>query len=373
MQARLTPDSHDAKLHFDTAAVYLKRAFCQDPSNPAYQISLEQADAKVHEQIWDSQWSSAAAAAAAATEFHEQIHDSQWPATKVLERHTEIINHGLGQQSKGSSARKVPQCSIEPFLPSQDSIAVVDRISELPDELLCHILSFLPTKFSFTTTLLSKRWTPLFYSLPLLHFNDVNFKDFQTYDRFCNFVDNLMIHPLSINHDLPLKKFRFNQCYRRHRRNLFARKKDIHNINAWLEVATQLPREKDIHIINTWLEVLMQRRVEEFDLKLYFHTLKPIIFISETLTILKLSTLKVGNEVAFSLGKGSFFPSWESYFLTIRSIKEHTFIIVSLHYIFLHTIINYHSLSSIPLTSMSNNIRLTVPNSPSSLVCTFHC
>ena len=40
------------------------------------------------------------------------------------------------------------------------------------------------------------------------------------------------------------------------------------------------------------------------------------------------------KEVAFSLGKGSFFPPWKNYILTIKSIKEHTFIIVSLHYIF---------------------------------------
>jgi len=174
----------------------------------------------------------------------------------------------------------------------------VDRISELLDELLCHILSFLPTKFAFTTTLLSKRWTPLFYSLLVLHFDDVNFEDFQTYDRFYSFLDNLMIHPLSINQAHPLKTFRFNQCYYRHRCNLYSRMKDIHNVNTWVEVKIQIPREKDIHIINTWLEFAIQRRVEEFDLKLYFHTLKPIIFISKTLTILKLSKLRVGNDTS---------------------------------------------------------------------------
>jgi hypothetical protein len=171
----------------------------------------------------------------------------------------------------------VPRRSPEPFLPSQDSRAVVDRISELPDELLCRILSFLPTKIAFTTTLLSKRWTPLFYSLSVLHFNDKNFEDFQTYDRFYSFLDNLMIHPLSINQAHPLKKFRFKQCYYRHRRNLISRKKDIHNINTSVVVARQIPREKDIHIINTLLEVAIQRRVEEFNLMLYLHTLKPII------------------------------------------------------------------------------------------------
>ncbi|KEH26091.1 putative FBD-associated F-box protein At5g38570 [Medicago truncatula] len=174
----------------------------------------------------------------------------------------------------------------------------MDRISGLPDELLCHILSFLPTKFAFTTTLLSKRWTPLFYSLPVLRFDDNKFKDFQTYDRFYSFLNNLMIHPLSINQAHPLKTFRFKQCYYSHRLNLFSRSKDIHNINTWVEVTIRIPREKDIHIINTLLEVAIQRRVEKFDLKLCFHTLKPIIFISKTLTILKLLMLKVGNDTS---------------------------------------------------------------------------
>ncbi|KAI3836747.1 hypothetical protein MKW92_023711 [Papaver armeniacum] len=46
----------------------------------------------------------------------------------------------------------------------------MDRISELPEHLIHHILSFLPIKSIASTTLLSKEWNNLWLSLPILDF-----------------------------------------------------------------------------------------------------------------------------------------------------------------------------------------------------------
>ncbi|KAJ1411647.1 F-box-like domain superfamily [Sesbania bispinosa] len=46
----------------------------------------------------------------------------------------------------------------------------IDRISELPDEVLCHILSFLPSKEAIATSTLSTKWKSLWTMVPVLDF-----------------------------------------------------------------------------------------------------------------------------------------------------------------------------------------------------------
>ncbi|KAK2376314.1 FBD-associated F-box protein [Trifolium repens] len=41
------------------------------------------------------------------------------------------------------------------------SVTALERINDFPDEILTHILSFLPSKDAFRTTVLSKRWLSL--------------------------------------------------------------------------------------------------------------------------------------------------------------------------------------------------------------------
>ncbi|XP_057733049.1 FBD-associated F-box protein At4g10400-like [Arachis stenosperma] len=63
----------------------------------------------------------------------------------------------------------------------------MNRISDLPDSILLHILSFLPTKTAFLTTVLSRRWTHLCHDLQHFDFDQIQFHNGnQTWSDFSN-------------------------------------------------------------------------------------------------------------------------------------------------------------------------------------------
>ncbi|XP_071723868.1 F-box protein At4g09920-like [Rutidosis leptorrhynchoides] len=72
-----------------------------------------------------------------------------------------------------------------------------DRISKLPDDVLCRILSNLQTKEAVATSILSKRWEHVWTSMPNLEFSD-HFhccNDLQTdVKMFKSYVDNVLSH-----------------------------------------------------------------------------------------------------------------------------------------------------------------------------------
>ncbi|KAG2323749.1 hypothetical protein Bca52824_006477 [Brassica carinata] len=67
----------------------------------------------------------------------------------------------------------------------------IDRISQLPESLLTHILSYLPTKQSVKTSALSTRWKNLWLSVPVLDL-DCGIFPFGEDQVLLNFIDRLL-------------------------------------------------------------------------------------------------------------------------------------------------------------------------------------
>ncbi|XP_045831574.1 putative FBD-associated F-box protein At3g50710 [Trifolium pratense] len=106
----------------------------------------------------------------------------------------------------------------------------IDRISNIPDDILCHILSFLPTKDSFSTTLLSKRWSSLFKLLTALDFSDYSVSDNkESYLHFWQFVDTITLSTQLIKRILLTIT-----CHRHH---------DCFKFDRWIETIKRHPVE----------------------------------------------------------------------------------------------------------------------------------
>ncbi|CAN1795678.1 F-box/FBD/LRR-repeat protein At1g16930 [Linum perenne] len=80
------------------------------------------------------------------------------------------------------------------------SVTTTDRLTNLPESIIHHILSFLDTKSSIQTSLLSRPWRSLWKQVPVLDLNRSSSPDSSS---FYKFVDNV----LSLrNRDLNLRK-----------------------------------------------------------------------------------------------------------------------------------------------------------------------
>ncbi|KAL7129578.1 hypothetical protein ABFS83_13G077000 [Erythranthe nasuta] len=99
----------------------------------------------------------------------------------------------------------------------------VDRLSDLPDSVICHILSFLPTKFSVRTSILGQRWRFLWTYAPNLLFHNENPG---TVDRV------LSLHKLQDINTFRLTEW--NDC-------------NLYEIGAWISVAVQR-NVRNVHI-----------------------------------------------------------------------------------------------------------------------------
>ncbi|KAE8674485.1 F-box/RNI/FBD-like domains-containing protein, putative isoform 1 [Hibiscus syriacus] len=147
---------------------------------------------------------------------------------------------------------------------SSDKEVCFDRISRLPDVLIQHILSFLPTKEAMTTSILSKRWLPIWTSVPIIDLQDSRScrTDSSLRLRFGQFVTRVLI----LNKMACLDKFRleFNMV-------------------------------DHPSYVKTWFRDAVSRDVKELDITVHgtqsFPILKLpfVLFTAKTLQVLKLS------------------------------------------------------------------------------------
>ncbi|KAI3881816.1 hypothetical protein MKW92_031419 [Papaver armeniacum] len=89
----------------------------------------------------------------------------------------------------------------------EEAVGGEDRISRLPEPIILHILSLLPTKCAVSTTILSKGWNNLWISVPILDFRKWKSPDTRetqsSTNSFMDFVDRV----LSFRNRLEIKKF----------------------------------------------------------------------------------------------------------------------------------------------------------------------
>lgn len=147
-----------------------------------------------------------------------------------------------------------------------------DRISNLPDGILCHILSLLPTKYSVRTRVLSKRWKNLFTFVPVLEFE----------------------------HTPPRSSY--TTIYSTESRRRISSNKFVHFVNS-VFFACKVSKLKKFRLVHmdeflsedcdfvAWISIAMCRCVLELDIAVnlsQFQTLPRHVFSSETLTVLKI-------------------------------------------------------------------------------------
>ncbi|XP_057440878.1 FBD-associated F-box protein At5g60610-like [Lotus japonicus] len=138
----------------------------------------------------------------------------------------------------------------------------VDVISTLPDELLYHILSFLPTKQALATGVLSKRWANLPRPLQVLHLDEDGSNPTRC-RSFISLVDTLMLSHHNQHISITSLHLKYNGSS-----HLLSRFK-----------------------LDQWMAAAKQRHIQDLTLSLPSFHLPPCILTSQTLVLLDLTSL----------------------------------------------------------------------------------
>ncbi|PWA44263.1 FBD-like protein [Artemisia annua] len=132
----------------------------------------------------------------------------------------------------------------------------VDRLSNMPDEVLSEILSLMPTKLAVRTSILSKRWR---YNWTLVTSIDIDVLPFHGVENCCAFVDRVL--DLCKSTEIKLFRLRFS--------------------NLWVQESR----------MTKWINEALRRKVSEFEIQCGLLELPISFYTCKTLT-----KLRVENE-----------------------------------------------------------------------------
>lgn len=95
----------------------------------------------------------------------------------------------------------------------------IDRLSALPDGVLCHVLSFLSTECAASTSILSTRWRNLFISLPDIDLTAAIFPYYTSSDNYHDFLHfyfmkfiNFGFRVIMVRNGAPIRRFKLFLC-----------------------------------------------------------------------------------------------------------------------------------------------------------------
>ncbi|KAJ1404692.1 Leucine-rich repeat domain superfamily [Sesbania bispinosa] len=108
-----------------------------------------------------------------------------------------------------------------------------DRISKFPDDVLCHILSFLPTEQAIATSVLSKWWRSLWSSVPTLNFDA---ESYLINDKPSSSFHKLVYATILARcANQPIRRFRLKCDTFHYRLDLFR----DYDVNIWVNAAVE--------------------------------------------------------------------------------------------------------------------------------------
>ncbi|KAK0602492.1 hypothetical protein LWI29_033978 [Acer saccharum] len=193
----------------------------------------------------------------------------------------------------------------------EDQIVAMDRISELPDFIIHHIMSYLSTLEAAQTCVLSKRWNHLRTSFPILDFDLIYFAEedlatgrkerhfYKNIDKFIQFVDASLLRFCEAK--VSMQQFTLSMT-------VFDVEEVASLLDKWIELAVANEvKELDFnfHITDDRRYSLSRTMVEELDLNVRtnkdrMYTLPGTLFSAKFVTTLKLSGCNLEQSSAYT-------------------------------------------------------------------------